>query len=94
MNVATAVLRNHLGFYLRHVREGRRVVVTDHGRPVAQLLPLTEGADDLAGRIDEMRRDGVVTAQHLRRRGEVRPVVLHRPAVRVSRLVSQMRDER
>jgi len=94
MEIGTAELRNRLSFYLRLVRRGRRVVVTDRGRPVAQLVPFASGNDDLHTRIAEMAAEGVVSAQPVRKRREIRPVALHRANVRASRLVSEMRDER
>jgi len=46
--IATKELKNRLSFYLRLVRSGASFVVTDRGRPVAQLGPLAEqnGARD------------------------------------------------
>lgn len=36
-------LKDHLSEYLRRVRRGERVVVTDRGRPVAALVALPQG---------------------------------------------------
>ena len=41
-------LRNNLSRYLAQVREGDEVIVTDHGRPVARLLPIDAPTDRLA----------------------------------------------
>jgi len=38
-------LRQDLSRYLRRVREGERLVVTDRNRPVALLTPLPENED-------------------------------------------------
>lgn len=38
--VSVRDLKNRLSAYLRRVESGTRVVVTDHGRPVAELGPL------------------------------------------------------
>jgi prevent-host-death family protein len=35
-------LKSHLSEYLRQVRQGERVVITDRGRPVAALVGLGE----------------------------------------------------
>ena len=46
--VNTVDLKNHANQLLRHVRTGRPVVVTHHGRPTAALIPLTEdGLEEL-----------------------------------------------
>jgi len=39
--VGVRELKDKLSYYLRCVREGHEVVVTDHGRPVAILQPVS-----------------------------------------------------
>jgi prevent-host-death family protein len=39
--VGARELKARLGTYLRRVREGRTLVVTDRGEPIAELRPLT-----------------------------------------------------
>lgn len=41
--VAIAILKNKLSLFLREVEAGVRLIITDHGRPVAKLVPLEEG---------------------------------------------------
>jgi prevent-host-death family protein len=38
--VGSRELKGRLGAYLRRVRNGHRLVVTDRGRPVAELRPI------------------------------------------------------
>jgi prevent-host-death family protein len=61
MQVGTKDLKNRLSYYLRRVRMGEVVHVTDRGTPVAELrpIPLGHGAD--ARSIQALERDGVVT---------------------------------
>jgi prevent-host-death family protein len=40
--VGIAELRQNLSSYLRRVEAGERLTVTDHNRPVAELVPLGE----------------------------------------------------
>lgn len=42
-------VKNHLSEYLRRVRRGERIVITDRGRPIATLAGLAEGESDEAG---------------------------------------------
>ena len=42
--IAAADANRQFSLILRHVREGRRYVVTSHGRPVARIVPA--GTDD------------------------------------------------
>jgi prevent-host-death family protein len=39
--VGARELKTRLGSYLREVRRGRTIVVTDRGEPVAELRPIT-----------------------------------------------------
>ncbi len=94
MEVGTAEFRNRLSYYLQEVRRGLRVVVTDRGRPVAQLVPFNSAdAGDLRGRIAELVDEGLVTAEIDRRRTDFEPLTLRQSDVQVSRLVAQMRYE-
>ena len=42
--VGARELKTRLGTYLRRVREGRTVLVTDRGEPIAELRPLSHDA--------------------------------------------------
>lgn len=41
MEVGVRQLRDQLSRHLAQVRDGRTVTVTDHGRPIARLVPVT-----------------------------------------------------
>jgi prevent-host-death family protein len=56
--VSVARLKARLSEYLRQVRAGEAVVVTDRGKPVARLVGL-EGASALEGRAEELVRSGL-----------------------------------
>jgi prevent-host-death family protein len=55
-------LKTSLSAYLRRVKSGEEVVVTEHGRPIARLLPLASAAS-----VPEHVRD--LEAQGLLKRG-------------------------
>jgi prevent-host-death family protein len=81
ITVASRELKNRLGRYLRLVREGEEVRVTDRGEPVAFIVPfLSEGGSG----IDDLRRvvaKGSVTLASGRLQRS-RPVVLtHGPSI-------------
>lgn len=42
--VGVETLKDHLGDYLQRARGGERIVITEHGRSVALLIPLEENA--------------------------------------------------
>lgn len=57
IEVGIRSLRNHLSRYLDEVKEGRPVTVTEHGRPIARIVPIEQARTTL----EELIRQGVVT---------------------------------
>ena len=60
--VGVRELRQNLSVYLDRVKEGERLEVTEHGRPVALLVPLPDDddqsrPDDRGGRVIQPTRD-------------------------------------
>lgn len=53
--VGVRELRQNLSVYLRRVKDGESLEVTEQGRPVARLIPL---AADQRGRLAELIEDG------------------------------------
>jgi antitoxin (DNA-binding transcriptional repressor) of toxin-antitoxin stability system len=53
-------LKNRLGVYMRHVRRGEIVAITDRGQVVAELSP-PRSKDDPASALDAMARRGEAT---------------------------------
>lgn len=54
-SVGVAELRQNLSVYLRRVREGERLLVTDRNRPVAELGPVPNAGPGLDRLIAEGR---------------------------------------
>ncbi len=61
ISVGSRELKNRLGKYLRMVREGMTILITDRGRPVAELRPLRPSTTDLEERLDELAAQGLIT---------------------------------
>lgn len=59
--VPIAQLKARLSAHLKAVMAGEEIIVTDRGRPVARLAPITgeAGAD---ARLDELIRAGIIRA--------------------------------
>jgi prevent-host-death family protein len=56
-------LRDHLSRYLDRVRAGGEVIVLDRERPIARIVPMTEGASPPAGddtRLASLERRGLL----------------------------------
>ena len=84
MEAGVRELRDHLSKYLAAVREGAEVVVTDHGRAFARLIPL---AGPRA--IDRLIDEGLVTPATVRRRPQATAEVV--ATAPVSELVAEQR---
>ncbi len=57
--VGSRELKVRLGTYLRRVQQGHRLVVTDRGRPVAEMVPVTH-ASGLDAILAEMEARGEI----------------------------------
>ncbi len=58
--VGSRELKVRLGTYLRQVRQGRTLVVTDRGQPVAELRPMA-AATGMDAALARLEARGVVT---------------------------------
>ncbi len=61
MNVGTRELKNHLSRYLRRVRAGQVVRVTDRGKVVAEVRPVEKPSSDEQERLRDLEAQGTVT---------------------------------
>lgn len=59
--VGAREFKTRLGTYLRQVREGRTLTITDRGRPVATVTPVDMSGQSLEARLNQLRAEGVVT---------------------------------
>ena len=69
MEVGVRELRNNLSRYLDRVREGEEVVVTDRGRAIARVLPMTGERV-----LDRLIAEGKVRPALRPKRSAVRPI--------------------
>ena len=61
MTIGTKDLKNNLSLYLRRVREGEVVRVTDRGKVIAELRGVPPGEGDEEQRLSELEATGIVT---------------------------------
>ncbi len=59
--VGARELKTRLGSYLRQVRQGRTLTITDRGEPVAELRPIRATGTSLRARLARLHEEGVVT---------------------------------
>ena len=88
--VGVRELRQNLSVYLRRVKAGQRLEVTERGQPVARLEPIVDEDDPIA----RLEREGRIAR---RGRGSLKDLPpplklkLERP---LSELLEEMREER
>jgi prevent-host-death family protein len=61
--VGARELKTRLGTYLRQVRRGATLVVTERGEPVAELRPLPVGGDEVERRLQELAVLGILARE-------------------------------
>lgn len=59
-SVGARELKLRLGRYLRQVRAGETILVTDRGQPIAELRPLSRSALELDARLQQLAATGAV----------------------------------
>jgi prevent-host-death family protein len=90
--VGVRELKTRLGRYLREVRRGRTIVITDRGEPVAELRPISLGGAAGEGEIDRLVALGRLTRVSNRPLAPFRPI---RPNARpVSEAIVEDREDR
>ena len=50
----------HLSALVRRVREGKRIVITVHGEPAAELRPIEPGPKSIEDRLAELLAQGIL----------------------------------
>jgi len=83
MDTGVREVRDGLSRHLATVREGHTITVTDHGRPVARIIPV-----GVPTKLEQLIADGKVTPA--KRRKGVRPAPI-KTAGMVSDLVDKQR---
>ena len=58
--VGVAKLKASLSAYLARVKAGQEVVVTEHGRPIARLVPIDDASNDAHTHLRELERAGLL----------------------------------
>ncbi|HEY3290256.1 MAG TPA: type II toxin-antitoxin system prevent-host-death family antitoxin [Anaerolineae bacterium] len=58
LSVGVRELKTHLSKYLREVKLGKTIVITDHGKPVGRLGP---AETSIRERLEALREAGIIT---------------------------------
>lgn len=83
MDVGVRELRDKLSRHLAEVRKGRTVTITEHGRPIARIVPVQRPT-----KLEQLRAEGRIRPARERKRPAPEPVSASGP---VSDLVGDQR---
>ena len=83
MEIGVRELRDKLSRHLAEVQQGRTVTITDHGRPIARIVPVQRPT-----RLEVLRDEGRIRPGRHRKRAAPDPVA---PTGAVSDLVDDQR---
>ena len=67
--VSVRELKDHLSEHLRRVQGGQRIVVTDRGRPIAEITPLRTDSMTLDERLARLDEAGEITLPRGKKKG-------------------------
>lgn len=84
-------LRQNLSVYLRRVKTGETLEVTEHGHAVARVVPLRGEADPIA----RLEAEGRIVRRATRSVSDLPPPLEPRPGERpLSELLDELREDR
>ncbi len=90
--IGSRELKTRLGTYLREVREGATLIVTERGEPVAEIRPLPTGGKTGKARLDELVARGTLTRESRKKLSTFRPIrIAGRP---LSETIIEDREDR
>ena len=88
IRVGVRDLKSRLSEYLRQVRQGQTVIITDHGRPVGRLSPVERPLDE---QIQALQKAGLVSWNGQRLKPII-PAAVNRGKQQVSDILVEMRE--
>lgn len=90
--VGVRELKTRLGTYLRQVREGETLIVTDRGEPIAELRPIASQASGEEAILEKLVALGALTRRNKGPLARLRPVASTGPSV--ADAVAEDREDR
>lgn len=92
IQVGTAILKNQLSAYLKKVKKGARLLITDRGKPVAKLLPLHSEEESPEECLHTLSAEGILTLPiHRGKFAKVKPLKI--PSNRASAIILEDREK-
>jgi len=88
LQVGVKELKSRLSHYLREVKKGRSIIITERGKPIGQIIPRDTSLQD---RITMLMKAGLVewNGEKLQ---SIKPVARNRSSRQISDLLVDMRE--
>ncbi len=88
LRIGTRELRNKLSAYLRRIKNGETIIVTEHGKPIGQIIPIEASLQE---RMKALQAAGFLewSGKKLEPR---QPTIVNRGPKPASELISEGRD--
>ena len=77
MTAGIRELKNDLSHYVRQVKKGKRIAITEHGRVVAELVPPQTRKANRTSRYDELVAKGIIIPA--KKSGPIPPLGIKNP---------------
>jgi prevent-host-death family protein len=90
--VGARELKTRLGSYLRQVREGKTLIVTDRGEPIAELRPISNQSSGEEATLKKLAALGILTHSNNGPLAPLRPVAS--TGLSVADAVAEDREDR
>jgi len=88
LTVGVRNLKSRLSAYLRKVKKGQTIVITEHNQPVGRILPIEQ---TLEQRILVLRKIGMI-AWNGEKLQPISPLAVNHSTMQISDLLVEMRD--
>ena len=88
MTVGVRELKAHLSEYLRQIKMGKTIVITDHGKLVGRLIP---AGLSLSEKMEALQRAGILRWNG-KKLPRAKPVAQWRGSVSIAEFISQDRE--
>jgi len=82
-------LKAHLSSYLEKVQKGHTIIITSHGKPIAQLTPTRE---ELMDRVKALQAAGLITWNGKKLK-PAKPVMINKSKKLASDIYMEMQNE-
>lgn len=93
ISVGIREAKTHFSKLLKNVKRGGEIIITDHGKAVGKIVPVSKDSLSLAERLNELERNGWIEPLNQKKRKiEKLPPPIPLPKELAQRLLQEDRD--